>query len=49
MALEHARDGITCNAVVPGLIATESVHEMPEEIRKSAAAVIPGAPNRSDG
>ena len=41
VALEHARDGITCNAVVPGLIGTELVHRMPEEIKKSAVAVIP--------
>jgi len=41
VALEHARDGITCNAVVPGLIGTELVHKMPEEIKKGAVAVIP--------
>lgn len=41
VALEHARDGITCNAVVPGLIGTELVHQMPQEIKKGALAVIP--------
>ena len=41
VALEHARDGITCNAVLPGLIDTELVHKMPEEIKKSTVAVIP--------
>jgi NAD(P)-dependent dehydrogenase (short-subunit alcohol dehydrogenase family) len=41
VALEHARDGITCNAVVPGLIGTELVHRMPEEIKQGALVNIP--------
>ncbi|UCD79233.1 MAG: SDR family oxidoreductase [Desulfobacterales bacterium] len=41
VALEHAGDGITCNAVVPGLIGTELVHQMPEEIKKSVLTNIP--------
>jgi len=41
VTLEHARDGITCNAVLPGLIATELVSAMPAEIRDSAVAVTP--------
>lgn len=41
VTLEHARDGITCNAILPGLIGTELVHNMPEEIRNSAASLIP--------
>jgi len=41
VALEHARDGITCNAVVPGLIGTELVHQMPQEIKQGALANIP--------
>jgi NAD(P)-dependent dehydrogenase (short-subunit alcohol dehydrogenase family) len=41
VALEHAGDGITCNAVVPGLIGTELVHQMPEEIKQSALSHIP--------
>jgi len=41
VALEHARDGITCNAVLPGLIATELVTAMPAEIRESAVAATP--------
>jgi NAD(P)-dependent dehydrogenase (short-subunit alcohol dehydrogenase family) len=41
VALEHARDGITCNAVVPGLIGTELVHQMPDEIKQGALANIP--------
>jgi NAD(P)-dependent dehydrogenase (short-subunit alcohol dehydrogenase family) len=41
VTLEHARDGITCNAVLPGLIGTELVNLMPEEIKKNALAMIP--------
>jgi len=41
VALEHARDGITCNAVLPGLIETELVRQMPEEIRRSSVSMIP--------
>jgi len=41
VALEHARDGITCNAVLPGLIDTELVQQMPEEIKKAATYFIP--------
>ena len=41
VALEHAKDGVTCNAVVPGLIGTELVHQMPEEIKQAALANIP--------
>ncbi len=41
VTLEHGRDGITCNAILPGLIGTELVHMMPEEIREQAVAAIP--------
>jgi NAD(P)-dependent dehydrogenase (short-subunit alcohol dehydrogenase family) len=41
VALEHARHGITCNAILPGLIDTELVQHMPEEIRENAIAMIP--------
>ena len=41
VALEHGRHGVTCNAILPGLIATENVLAMPEEIRESAIGVIP--------
>ena len=41
VALEYARHGITCNAIVPGIIGTELVHGMPAEIIKAAVALIP--------
>ena len=41
VALEHAGDGITCNAILPGLIDTELVRQMPEEIRKAGLSRIP--------
>jgi NAD(P)-dependent dehydrogenase (short-subunit alcohol dehydrogenase family) len=41
VALEHARDGITCNAVLPGLIETEVVAGMPPEILDATIARTP--------
>jgi NAD(P)-dependent dehydrogenase (short-subunit alcohol dehydrogenase family) len=41
VALEHARDGITCNVILPGLIETELVQKMPEEIREASIARTP--------
>ena len=41
VALEHARDGITCNAVLPGLIETEVVAGMPPEILEATVARTP--------
>lgn len=41
VTLEHARDGITCNAVLPGLIETETVASMPAEIRDATIAITP--------
>jgi NAD(P)-dependent dehydrogenase (short-subunit alcohol dehydrogenase family) len=41
VALEHGRHGITCNAVLPGLIATENVRAMPPEIRAAAETATP--------
>ena len=41
VTLEHARDGITCNAVLPGLIETELVRKMPEEILNNTLTRIP--------
>lgn len=41
VALEFGRFGVTCNAVLPGLIATEKVLAMPEPIRNSGIAAAP--------
>ncbi len=41
ITLEHARDGITCNAILPGLIETELVQMMPEEFLKMSSLSIP--------
>lgn len=41
IAVEHARHGITCNAILPGLIETESVARMPAEIREAAERRTP--------
>lgn len=41
VALENASRGITCNAVMPGLIATENVLNMPAAIREQALRLIP--------
>ena len=41
VALEHARDGVTCNAVLPGLIETEAVAAMPAAIREATIAHTP--------
>ena len=41
IALEYARFGVTCNAVLPGLIGTENVLGMPAEIRERAVAQTP--------
>ncbi len=41
VTLEHARHGITCNAILPGLIETETVQKMPAEIREAARMNTP--------
>ena len=41
VAPEHARHGITCNAVLPGLIGTERVNAMPEDLRQRALQQVP--------
>lgn len=41
VVLEHARHGITCNVVLPGLIETEVVAAMPKEITQAAVAHTP--------
>ncbi|MGH7896839.1 MAG: SDR family oxidoreductase [Candidatus Binatia bacterium] len=41
VTLEFARHGITCNAILPGLIGTEVVQRMPAEIREATVAQVP--------
>ncbi len=41
VTLEHARHGIACNAILPGLIETELVRMMPAEIRAASTASTP--------
>jgi NAD(P)-dependent dehydrogenase (short-subunit alcohol dehydrogenase family) len=41
VTLEFARHGITCNAILPGLIGTETVRNMPQEIRDTVLASVP--------
>ena len=41
VCLEYGRKGVTCNAVLPGLIGTEVVMGMPAEIRDTFAAATP--------
>jgi NAD(P)-dependent dehydrogenase (short-subunit alcohol dehydrogenase family) len=41
VTLEFARHGVTCNAILPGMIATEKVLAMPEPIREAAKAAAP--------
>ncbi len=38
---EYAAQGVTCNAVLPGLIATPLVLSMPEELRKATVRSVP--------
>jgi NAD(P)-dependent dehydrogenase (short-subunit alcohol dehydrogenase family) len=38
---EYAAQGVTCNAVLPGLIATPLVLSMPEELRKATVRGVP--------
>jgi NAD(P)-dependent dehydrogenase (short-subunit alcohol dehydrogenase family) len=41
LASENAARGITVNAVLPGLVATEQVLAMPQDVRDRAAATLP--------
>jgi acetoacetyl-CoA reductase len=41
IAAENAGRGITANAVLPGMVATEAVLAMPPEIRERALAALP--------
>jgi NAD(P)-dependent dehydrogenase (short-subunit alcohol dehydrogenase family) len=41
IAAENAARGITANAVLPGMVSTEAVLAMPEEIRERVLAALP--------
>jgi NAD(P)-dependent dehydrogenase (short-subunit alcohol dehydrogenase family) len=41
LASENAAHGITVNAVLPGLVATEQVLAMPDEVRERAMGALP--------
>jgi acetoacetyl-CoA reductase len=41
LASENAALGITVNAILPGLVATEQVLAMPAEVRERALAALP--------
>ncbi len=41
LASENARRGITVNAVLPGLVATEQVLAMPDEVRERVLRAVP--------
>ncbi len=41
LAAENARHGITANAVLPGLVATEQVRAMPPEVMERWLAILP--------
>jgi acetoacetyl-CoA reductase len=41
LASENAAHGITVNAILPGLVATEQVLAMPAEVRERALAALP--------
>ena len=43
IAAENAARGITANAILPGLVATEQVLAMPDEIRAKLLATVPTA------
>lgn len=41
LALEMAASGVTVNAVLPGMIGTEKVEAMPQEVKDRATARVP--------
>src|SRR4051794_3649922 len=41
IAAENSRRGITANAVLPGVVATEKVRAMPEEVLDQVGAALP--------
>ena len=49
LASENAAYGITANAILPGLVATEQVLAMPEEVRERVLAALPERAARGAG
>ena len=41
LAAENAHHGITANSVLPGMVATEKVLAMPDEVMERVMAVLP--------
>lgn len=41
VTLEYAGKGVTCNAILPGIIGTENVMAMPQEIFDQAVRLVP--------
>ncbi len=41
IAAENARHGITANAILPGLVATERAKAMPSEVRDRLRPMLP--------
>ena len=41
VTLEYARHGITCNAILPGVVETENVGAMPKPVRDTVEAMVP--------
>jgi NAD(P)-dependent dehydrogenase (short-subunit alcohol dehydrogenase family) len=41
LASENARHGITVNAILPGLVATEQVLAMPDQVRERVLSAVP--------
>ncbi|MGH7859785.1 MAG: SDR family oxidoreductase [Candidatus Binatia bacterium] len=41
VTLEYARHGVTCNAILPGLVGTDAVRQMPKELLDLGLAAIP--------
>lgn len=42
VTVEHSKDGITCNAILPGLIGTDRAKTyLPEAVKESARKIIP--------
>ena len=49
LAAENVRRGITANAVLPGMVATEKVRAMPDEILERLMPTAPLGPHGRAG